>query len=65
MEWKAAGVEYVMLPALRMNAAKNNGRIINTVHRMAGAVYQKYPQKIKLVKTIGQTEKCELYQISY
>ncbi|MCW3104908.1 MAG: hypothetical protein JWO09_3348 [Bacteroidetes bacterium] len=65
MEWKARNIQYVILPNIRMNPKKNNGRIINTIHRMIVPFYQKYPQKVKLVKTIGTTEKCELFQITY
>lgn len=65
MNWKKLNVQYVILGSLRMNPKKNNGRFINTIHRMLGPVYQKYPQKVRLVKTIGTTEKCELYEIKY
>ena len=65
MGWKKQNVQYVILANLRMNPKKNNGRMINTIHRMIAPVYQKYPQKIKLVKTIGTKEKCELYEIVY
>jgi hypothetical protein len=65
MEWQSKKVEYVILPNLRMNPKKNNGRIINSIHRMLGPYAIKYPQKVKLVKTIGTIEKCELYKISY
>lgn len=65
MTWKKSEVQYVILSNLRMNPKKNNGRVINTIHRMIGPVYQKYPQKIRLVKTIGTKEKCELYEIKY
>lgn len=65
MAWKAEKISYVMLPNLRMNPAKNNGRIINTIHRMLGPYANKYPDRVRLVKTIGTTESCELYKISY
>jgi hypothetical protein len=65
MSWKKLDVQYVILGNLRMNPKKNNGRVINTIHRMLAPVYQKYPQKVKLVKSIGNTEKCELYEIKY
>lgn len=65
MEWKEKNVEYVILPSLRMNPKKNNGKVINTIHRMLVPFYNKYPQKVKLVKTIGTTEKCELFKITY
>jgi hypothetical protein len=65
MEWKAEKIRYVILPNIRMNPKKNNGKIINTIHRMLVPFYQKYPQKLKLVKTIGTVEKCELFEITY
>lgn len=65
MEWKAKNVEYVIIANIRMNPKKNNGRIINTLHRMLAPFAQKYPQKVKLVKTIGTIEKCDLYKITF
>ena len=65
MGWKKQNIQYLILASLRMNPVKNNGRIINNIHRMIGPVYQKYPQKIRLVKSIGTSEKCELYEIKY
>lgn len=65
MEWKAKKIEYIILPNLRMNPKKNNGKIINTIHRMLAPYAIKYPQRVKLVKTIGTIEKCELYSIKY
>jgi hypothetical protein len=65
MEWQSKNIRYIILPNLRMNPKKNNGRIINTIHRMLVPFYNKYPQKVKLIKTIGSTEKCELFQINY
>ncbi len=65
MAWKANNVKYIILANLRMNPKKNNGRVINTIHRMLQPVGQKYPQKLKLVKTIGTIEKCDLFEINY
>lgn len=65
MGWKKLNVQYVILANLRMNPKKNNGRMINTIHRMIGPVYNKYPKKVRLVKSIGAKEKCELYEIMY
>lgn len=65
MLWKKENVSYILLPKLRKDPKKNNGEVINTIHRMLGPVYQKYPNKVKLVKTIGTMESCELYQIVY
>jgi hypothetical protein len=65
MLWKKENVRYILLPKLRKDPRKNNGEVINTIHRMLGPVYQKYPQKVKLVKTIGTMESCELYELTY
>ncbi len=65
MQWQQQKVEYIILANLRMNPKKVNGRVINTLHRMLAPVAQQYPQKIRLVKSIGDLEKCELYQINY
>lgn len=65
MEWKKQNITYVLLPTLRMNPEKNNGRFINTIHRMLQPVAEKYPQKLRLVKTIGTDEPTYLYQINY
>jgi hypothetical protein len=65
MAWKKQKVQYIILPSLRMNPKKNNGTFINTIHRMLGPVYDKYPEKVKLVKTYGTLEKCDLFKITY
>jgi len=65
MAWKKLNVTYVILPSLRMNPEKNNGRIINTIHRMLGPVAQSHRDQLRLVKTIGTVEKCELFEIKY
>jgi hypothetical protein len=65
MEWKSKKIEYIILPNLRMNPKKNNGKIINTIHRMLAPYAVKYPERVKVVKTIGTIERCELYSITY
>jgi len=65
MEWKKEKVNYVLLSSFRMDPKKNNGRIINTLHRMLQPLQAKYPQKLKLVKTIGDDEASYLYEIDY
>ncbi len=65
MAWQQQKVKYIILANLRANPKKNNGRIINTIHRMLQPVAQKYPQKLKLVKTIGDIEPTYLYEINY
>ncbi len=56
-------VTHVMLGSLRRNPNKVDGYIINTLHRMLQPVAQKYPEKVRLVKQIGDTEPAYLYEI--
>ena len=65
VDWKKENVKYVIMPNLRQNPKKNNGRIINTIQRMLGPVVQKYPEKLKLLKTEGTDEPAYLYEINY
>lgn len=58
-------VTHVLLGSLRRNPKKPDGYIINTLHRMLQPVATKYPEKIKLVKQIGETEPAYLYEINY
>ncbi|MBL0342949.1 MAG: hypothetical protein IPP71_20010 [Bacteroidetes bacterium] len=58
-------VTHVLLANLRRNPNKIDGYIINTMHRMLQPIAQKYPQKIQLVKQIGNTEPSYLYEIKY
>jgi hypothetical protein len=59
------GVTHVLLASLRRDPKKIDGYIINTLHRMLGPVQQKYPQKLLLVKQIGESEPAYLYEIKY
>jgi hypothetical protein len=61
--FKENKVTHVLLGSLRRNPKKIDGYIINTLHRMLQPVAQKYPQKIRLVKQIGDTEPAYLYEI--
>lgn len=63
--WQKQKVNYIILASLRMNPKKNNGSIINNIHRMLQPIAQKYPQKLKLIKTIGEMEPTYLYKIDY
>ena len=65
MGWKKNNVKYVILASLRQNPKKNNGQVINNIHRMLQPIAKEYPQKLKLIKTIGTEESCELYEIDY
>ena len=65
MRWKKNNVKYIMLASLRITLKKNNGYIINNIHRMLQPVIEKYPQKLRLLKTIGSNEQCDLYELTY
>ncbi|HMT29061.1 MAG TPA: hypothetical protein PKD91_07265, partial [Bacteroidia bacterium] len=63
--FKSNKVTHVLLANLRRNPNKVDGYIINTMHRMLEPVSRKYPQKLKLVKQIGNTEPAYLYEVKY
>ncbi len=62
---KRDSVTHIILASLRRNPKKNDGYVINTLHRMFAPVGQKYPEKLKLVKQIGESEPAYLYEIKY
>lgn len=59
------GVTHFLLSSLRMNPSKNNGNIINTMNNVVEPIAKKYPEKIKLVQQIGDTEPTYIYEINY
>ena len=63
--WKKSNVKYVIRARLRQNPKKQNGEWINTIDRMLQPINEKYPQKLRVVKTIGDEEQCELFEINY
>lgn len=63
--FKTNHVTHAILASLRRNPKVNDGTIINTVHRVLKPVADKYPQKLILVKQIGQSEPAYLYQFNY
>lgn len=63
--FKRDSVTHIILASLRRNPKKNDGYVINTMNRMFAPVAQKYPQKLKLVKQIGESEPAYLYEIKY
>jgi hypothetical protein len=56
-------VTHVILGSLRRNPKKADGYIINTLHRMMEPVARKYPQKLRLVKQMGDSEPAYLYEV--
>ncbi len=62
---KKNNVTHVMVASLRSNSKKNDGSIINTMQRLMYPVSQKYPEKLKLIHTIGDSEPATLFEIEY
>ncbi|MBA3665928.1 MAG: hypothetical protein H0W61_17250 [Bacteroidetes bacterium] len=58
-------VTHLLIASLRMDPSKSSGDIINTIHNIAAPIVQKYPQKLVLVKQIGDSEPAYLYEIKY
>lgn len=58
-------VTHVMLASLRLDPNNAGAGFINTVHNIMGPIYNKYPQKLKLVHVQGESEQCYVYQINY
>lgn len=63
--FKRNKVTHILLASLRIDPTKNTGDIINTLHNIAAPIAQKYPEKLRLIKTIGETEEASLYEIRY
>lgn len=63
--FKRNKVTHILLANLRIDPTKNTGDIINTVHNIAIPIAQKYPEKLRHVKTIGDSEEASLYEIKY
>jgi len=63
--FKKEKVTHVIIASLRRNPKKIDGYLINTVHRMVGPLAEKYPEKFRLVKQIGESEPAYLYEIQY
>jgi len=54
------GVDYLLLPQLRVDPTQNTGRYMNSVHRYKWFISYKYPNLFETVHTIGTTEPCEI-----
>ena len=62
---KKEKVTHVLIASLRRNPKKNDGFVINTLHRIFMPIAQKYPKKLVLIKQIGNSEPAYLYEIKY
>ena len=63
--FKREHIRFVVLSNFRLNQEKNDGNIINTIHRVLQPLEQAYPGTLKLVRKEGETEEAELYEIKY
>lgn len=63
--FKQEKVTHIMIASLRRNPKKIDGYTINTFERLLSPVAKKYPEKLVLVKKIGETEPAYLYEIKY
>ena len=54
-----------MLGTLRLDPNNPGNGFINTVHKIAAPIAQKYPEKLKLVHIEGQFEEASVYEILY
>ena len=60
----AKGVTHIMVGSLRINPKINSGDVINTVHNIVQPIFQKYPDKLKLVHTEGASEQSYIFEIT-
>jgi hypothetical protein len=63
--FKENNVTHILMASLRRNPKHNDGYVINTIQRLLYPVTQKYPQKLVMVKQIGESEPAYLYKINY
>ncbi len=63
--FKRDSVTHVIVASLRRDPRREDGYIINTVHRMLQPIQQKYPEKLVMIKQIGESEPAFLYKINY
>jgi len=65
MEWKSKHIQFVLLASLRAHLEKNDGNIVNPAQYMIIPYAKKYPNNIRQIKRIGDSEPAVLFQIRY
>ena len=60
---KDAGVTHFIIASLRTNPDVNNGRVITTLRRYFGPIQEKYPDRIRMIHSIGESEQAYLFEI--
>lgn len=63
--FKKNHVTHLLIASLRLNPKQNTGDVINTLHNIAAPIMQKYPEKLVMVKQMGESEPAYLYEIKY
>jgi len=63
--FKRNKVTHILLASLRVNPAQNTGDVINTLHNIMAPIIEKYPEKLTVIKQIGDTEPAYMYKINY
>ncbi len=58
-------VKYIILASFRVNKMKNDGRVINTIHRYCKNITFKYPTMLKEIQSIGSDEKSYIVSIDW
>jgi hypothetical protein len=64
-KFKTGKVTHILVADLRAIPHKKTNRLISTMHKVGSFILKQYPQKLKLVHTIGQEERSWLYEIRY
>jgi hypothetical protein len=58
-------VTHVMLASLRANPKDPSMGVINTIHHILYPIFDKYPQRLRLVHTEGMSEECQVFEFVY
>lgn len=61
--FKRNKVTHVIIASLRIDPKKNTGQVINTMHNIIQPLAKKYPERLKLVHTEGESEQAQVFEI--
>jgi hypothetical protein len=56
-------VTHILHASLRRNPAVNDGQIITTTYNYLAIILNKYPNKFKIIQTVGDVEPAYLYEL--
>lgn len=63
--FKRNKVTHLLIASIRLNPKENTGQVINTLHNIAAPILKKYPEKLQVIKQIGDSEPAAIYEIKY